>query len=114
MKDRVKKAVLNYARLREFEYIDELEDEPIMFFFDEAENSIVVAKYGWSTKGWTTPSMSRKEFEEVALKFFMSHIDMVDVCIRHDIIDVHVIRDDRAFIRHHVDILKEGFDVDIR
>lgn len=51
--------------------------------------------------------MSRQDFEQVAIKWFASDKaeDMVDMPVRLDVLSLQMLSSDKAFIRHHLDVL---------
>lgn len=106
MNKRIKLAVQKYIALRGWEFINEVDG--YLIAFDPDDNAIVVIKYDWSEDGWHCEPMSREDFERVSLKFFMSNDDYKDVIARHDIIDLHVFRQDKSLVRHMVDALNGG------
>lgn len=106
MDEKIKRAVQKYMTLRGWEFVDEIDG--YLIAFDQDDNAIVVVKYDWAEDGWHCEPMSREDFEHVSLKFFMSNDDYKDVVARHDIIDLHVFKQDRTFVRHVVDALNRG------
>lgn len=52
---------------------------------------------------------NREHYEMLAISYLRAS-DCVDMCVRFDAIAINVILPDRAFIRHHLDVL--GFDAD--
>lgn len=54
------------------------------------------------------PPVNRKKFEQVLWKFFSTHDIEPDVHIRFDIISICVLREDRAVLRHKIDVKLEA------
>ena len=104
--DRVKKAVERYVGFRGWEILDDETyiEESIIIAHDTEEDQIAIVKYGASEVGFEVEPMTLPEFECVMLAYFASSDAPVDIVIRHDIIDLHVIASDRAIIRHHVNV----------
>ena len=48
------------------------------------------------------PVLKREVFEDVIRKFFMQEHEVIDVPVRYDTIELLVLPNNRAIIRHHV------------
>ena len=46
--------------------------------------------------------MSRQEFEEVITKVLYDNPDVNDVALRFDMIELFVVHEDRAIVRHYI------------
>ena len=114
MEERVENAVKFYLEHRGYEIVDEVDG--FIIAYDDEHDAVVVIKYGWSDDmSVHVNPMSVHEFEQVAVKFLMTADETFNnVNVRHDVVDLHVIASNRAFIRHRVDALNGGDDVDIQ
>ena len=74
----------------------------IIVFKDEDDVAICEVRY--TTKGMPShfDNMLRNDFEDLVWKFFAQPDAPVDIAIRYDTIDVVIVNEDRAIIRHGV------------
>lgn len=109
----MKAAIERYLKLRNYDIIDSDVTDDIIAAYDPVEDQVVIIKWGVSDEGFEVTPLSNKEFEEMMMSFFQDHDDYVDVTIRHDVVDLHVVKSTRGLIRHHVNVFGSGDNVDL-
>lgn len=109
----MKKAIERYLALRNYDIIDSDVADDVIAAYDLLEDQVVIIKWGVSDENFEVTPLSNKEFEKTAMFFLKDHDDYVDVTIRHDVVDLLVVKSTRGFIRHHVNVFGGGDHVNI-
>lgn len=109
----MKKAIERYLKLRDYDIIDSDVADDIIAAYDLIEDQVVIIKWGVSDEDFEVTPLSNKEFEKMAMAFLKDHDDYVDVNVRHDVVDLIVIKSTRGFVRHHVNVFGSDGNVDI-
>ena len=58
--------------------------------------------------GLGSEKVNRKTFERVAAAYLAEHSDIPEGIIRHDVVSMLILSEDRALIRHHLNALSEA------
>lgn len=58
--------------------------------------------------GLGSEQVNRKTFERVAAAYLAEHLDIPEGTVRHDTVNMLILSDDKALIRHHVNALSEA------
>lgn len=113
--ERVQKAAKNYLSRRGFEIVEQNWESPdsnggfdIVAIDEGALVFVTVKGRDGSKRGFAfdDASLSRDEFETLAMQFLAEHADeYVDCAVRFDVVSITVISEDRAMIRHHVNAM---------
>lgn len=109
---KMKAAIERYLKLRNYDIIDSDVADDVIAAYDLVTDQVVIIKWGVSDEDFEVTPLSNKEFEKTAMSFLKDHDDYVDVTIRHDVVDLHVIKSTRGLIRHHVNVFGGGDNVD--
>lgn len=101
LNDKVINGAVKYLEMTGREVID-IYNKDFIAYFDDDE--VAIGKVFFTTssiKEETDNYITRKEFEYVCEQVLIDNIDdLYDVSIRPDMIEVFVIRNDRAIIKH--------------
>ena len=92
-------AARKYVELRGYDVVDEDGKFIAWFEFDE----FVVCKVRAQASGLPTSKLHRSDYER-AMPSFLLNLDSADFSVRFDCIDMHIISDERAIIRHNIGI----------
>ena len=100
---KILKAVKSFIKLRNRDFLGFIEDcgNDYAVWHDLEDDALVFAKVVFSRDGLPDDAFDKSEFERVAADWLEDHGDLVDIYVRGDVISIHVIADDRAFMRHH-------------
>lgn len=109
----MKKAVEKYLSFCGYDIVDPDVAEDIIVAYDPAKDQMTIIKWGVSDNGFEVTPLSNEEFEKIMMSFFLNNDAPVDVIIRHDVIDLRVIKSTRCLIRHHINVFGGGDHVDI-
>ena len=111
--DRIRKAALRfYQVLDRFEIIEE--DFEGFIVVKDSDISFVNVVQIADSDSYDAGMITRSEFEEVLDKYIKSHDD-VDIFFKFDIMQIHVIKQDRALVKLIRDVQpKEDLYVNIR
>lgn len=103
MNTRVKKAVEHYLNMSGYAiiYTDFL-GKNVIVADDEDYGIVFVHVHVDDDMSNHMSRMKRDEFEDMIHKFFYQEHDPVEASIRYDTLELFVIKDDRAIIRHRV------------
>lgn len=107
----MKAAIERYLKLRDYDIIDSDVADNVIAAYDLAEGQVTIIKWGVSDEDFEVTPLSNKEFEKMMVSFLKDHDDYVDVTIRHDVVDLLVIKSTRGFIRHHINVFGGGGNV---
>jgi len=97
------KAAEKYIELTGMTIIDKLDD--ILVYKDEGDiafGKVRVTRETMSNDVAYDYRMSRDEFEEVITKVLYDNPDVIDGTLRFDMIELFVVHDNRAIVRHHI------------
>jgi len=108
----MKKAIERYLVLRNYDIIADIADD-VIAAYDMDVDQVVIIKWGVSDEDFEVAPLSSEEFEKMTMSFLKDHDDYVDICIRHDVVDLIVIKSTRGFIRHHINVFGSDDYVDI-
>ena len=115
LENRAIKAASMFVARRGYEVLDEEwgtpEQEIKIDLVARDENDIVFIDVKARAHGDSLPDedIDRKRLESVAARWLASHPDQAeDVTIRFDAISLLVIGEDRALLRHHINVLGQG------
>lgn len=99
---RVINAVKRYLALRGYEVLGEIGDADTNIIVASEDNTITFCNIFVIEGGRKSGvDMSRDAFDEMIFNW-LAHHDVADVAICYDIIEIHVVNNDRALIKHIV------------
>jgi len=98
---RAGKAARRYLELKGIEVLEEFERDGIPYIAADDDGTLVIARVSYSTDGIPEPWSDRGQFEEVASAFLRT-FDRIDLTLRGDSLDLMVLSQDRAMLRHTV------------
>jgi hypothetical protein len=108
LKDRARIAVKRYLELtgRHVIYVDFLD----RFIVAEDDNGLAFIDVFYTTDDMSThiPIAKRDVFEDAIYKFFYQEHDPIDVPVRYDTVELFICGDNRAIVRHNVNVELEG------
>lgn len=108
MEKRIREASVHYLELRGCE-VWAKDYKGFIVFYDEPENRIVLASVGYEVgKFYEGKPISRKMFEDVMCKYMADVDEAIEAGLRYDMIEINVLADHRAIIRHVVNAPFEG------
>lgn len=58
--------------------------------------------------GLGSEKVNRKTFERIAATYLAEHLDIPEGTVRHDVVSMLILSEDRALIRHHLNALSEA------
>ena len=115
LKNRAIEAASTYVTLRGFEVLDEKwgipEQEVKIDLVARDEDDIVFIDVKARADGDSLPdeNIDRKRLESVAARWLATHPEESEnVTVRFDAISMLVIGNDRALLRHHINVLGQG------
>lgn len=102
LKDRARLAAEHYLKLSGRRIMDP--DYLNRFIVVEDDEGIALVDVFYTTDNFQTklPVLSRDVFEVAIRKFFMQEHEAIDVSVRYDTIELLVLPNERALVRHHV------------
>lgn len=100
--DRKLEAVKRYIKLRGMSVEDIIEDGNVIVCKDEDDIVFVEVFFIYGSMYEHRTAMSVEAFEEMIFKWFATCREPIMGEVRYDIIEVHVLSEDRAIIRHKV------------
>jgi hypothetical protein len=100
--DRKFEAVKRYIELRGMSIEDIIADEDVFVCRDEDDIVFAEVFFIYGSMSEHRPAMPVEEFEEMIFEWFAHREQPVMGEIRYDIIEVHVLSEDRAILRHEV------------
>lgn len=90
-------------------------DEPVDIIAKEDDSIVFVtvrARKG-ADKGFPESNLNREELEKFAVKWFTAHPDdCVECAFRFDVVALMTLSESRAMIRHHINCMSVGCDID--
>lgn len=100
---KILKSVKSFIKLRNNEFLGFIDDcgNNYAVWHDLDEDVLVFAKVIFSCESLPDDVFDKLEFERVAADWLEDNGDLIDIYVRGDVISIHVIADDRAFMRHH-------------
>lgn len=116
--ERTKTAAKRFLEHRGYEVRSTWESKDQYGFIAKGEDAVAFIRLvsnGIDKPGFPEePTMSRDEFEQVACNILAAdeNGDMTDMPVRFDVLALKVLCADRAFIRHHINVL--GMDEDLQ
>ena len=113
MIDKAKKAAANYLKKKGYQIIDRNFKTPagvIDFVFkDTDENVLVFCHVSVSNGEFSKEDVTRDQFEAMSIFYMARKADEIQDCaVRFDRIDIAVINEGRALLRHHINAFGEG------
>lgn len=102
--ERISKAARRYLEARDLEVIDEFEHDGTPFVVAEDAGEIAIARVSFGFDRVPDPWRDRDAFEEVAAMYLKGH-DAVDVPVRGDSVDILVLAESRALLRHTINCM---------
>lgn len=110
LNDRAMEAAKRYLMLtgRSIVY-DNFLDRNIIVFNDD-DRGLVFGEVQWTYDDLINDAqpMTRKDFEDIIFKFFAQEHEFCDVPVTYDIIELHIVHNDRALIKHVSNIRLEA------
>ena len=100
---KVSGAARRYLELKGFEVLDEFELAGVPYIAADDCGEVVVARVSYSTERVPEPWSDRDAFEMAAAHFLKGR-DEADVPVRGDSIDLMVLGDSRAMLRHATNV----------
>ena len=100
--DRKLEAVKRYIELRGMSVEDIIEDGNVIVCKDEDDIVFVEVFFIYGSMYEHRTAMPVEAFEEMIFKWFATCREPIMGEVRYDIIEVHVLSEDRAIIRHEV------------
>ena len=115
LKNRAIQAANAFITRRGYEVLDEewgtTQEDLRVDLIAKDENAIVFIDVKARANGDSLPeeSIDRKRLEQVAAQWLAAHPDAgSDITVRFDAISMLVIGEDRALLRHHINVLGDG------
>ena len=96
---RISDAARRYLELKDYEVLDQFEWQDTPFIAAEDLGELVIARVSCSTERVPEPWSDRDMFEQVAA-FYLKSCEDADVSVRGDSIDLLVLGESRALLRH--------------
>ena len=96
---RISDAARRYLELKDYEVLDQFEWQDTPFIAAEDLGELVIARVSCSTERVPEPWSDRDMFEQVAA-FYLKGCEDADVSVRGDSIDMLVLGESRALLRH--------------
>ena len=113
MIDKAKKAAANYLKKKGYRIIDRDFETPagVIDFVvkDTDENVLVFCQVSVSNGEFAKEDATRGQIEEMSICYMAKNSDEINDCaVRFDLIDIAVINEGRALLRHHINAFGEG------
>ncbi len=99
--ERIGKAARRYLEAKGYTVLDEFELDGTLYIVSDDFEEISIARVAYGLDCLPAQWCDLESFEQVAAHYLKDH-DVVDVPVRCDSIDFHVIGKDRAFLRHTI------------
>lgn len=88
-------------------------DVDIVMKDEDAIVFVTVKARKGTDKGFPESKLDRKALEKFAVKWFTAHPDdVVDCAFRFDVVALMSLSESRALIRHHINCMSVGCDID--
>lgn len=108
MKERSVKATIRYLKLMDYKHLGSINGFEV---FEDDEGYIVFVNTTWSMGEFKESNVDtlRYEAETAMVQWFNDHDEICDIPIRVDEVQINIIKNDRAIIRHKVNAINSDW-----
>ena len=108
MREKAIKACKRYMQLMEYKHLGSVDGFEV---FEDEDGYIVFVNTTYSTSGFAESDIEtlRSEAEIAMVHWFSDHEEICDIPIRVDEVELYILNENRALIRHKVNAIKEDW-----
>ena len=107
LQNKARQAAIKYFESKDYDLLDELDGAINIVAIDNEDDSLVFVSVTASTDDMPEEDPDRHAFEEAAAAYLVANCENLpaDMSVRFDAVCLHILSDNRALLRHHVNAL---------